>query len=102
MAGIGVEEVKTINITTTDGQKIEAGDTLVICIKGQDIVCRFVELDKGGYFVTAPLVAGTAPVKYRLNSIIKCFKVTQFVWNDQRNAEKAAQEAAQDVLQPGA
>lgn len=110
MAGIGVEEVKTVNITTTDGQKIKRGDTIVICIKGQDVVCRFVELDKSGYFVTKPLVAGTEPVKYRLNSIAKCYKVTQFVWHDHTKDENPAQEAdqdtsqgaAQEVLQPGA
>lgn len=61
MAGIGVEEVKTINITTTDRKKIKAGDTIVICIKGQDILCKFVELDKNSYFVTKPLVAGQEP-----------------------------------------
>lgn len=110
MAGIGVEEVKTVNITTTDGQKIEMGDIIVICVKGQDVVCRFVELDKNGYFVTAPLVAETGAVKYRLNSIEKCYKVTQFVWHDHTKDEKpiqevgqdAAQGAAQEVLQPGA
>lgn len=106
MAGIGIEEVKTVNITTTDGQKIEMGDIIVICVKGQDVVCRFVELDKNGYFVTAPLVAETGAVKYRLNSIAKCYKVTQFVWNDQTKGESAAEDAgadaAQDVLQPEA
>lgn len=106
MAGIGIEEVKTVNITTTDGQKIEMGDIIVICVKGQDVVCRFVELDKGGYFVTEPLVAGTGAVKYRLNSIAKCYKVTQFVWHDQTKGENADEDtgtgAAQDVLQPGA
>lgn len=56
MAGIGIEEVKTVNITTTDGQKIKKGDVLVLCIKGEDIVCRFLELDKGGYFVTEPIL----------------------------------------------
>lgn len=106
MAGIGVEEVKTVNITTTDGQKIEMGDIIVICVKGQDVVCRFVELDKNGYFVTAPLVAETGAVKYRLNSIEKCYKVTKFSWDDrkmqQEAADEAGQGAAQDALQPGA
>lgn len=108
MAGIGVEEVKTVNITTTDGQKIKAGDALVLCIKGEDILCRFIELDKGGYFVTEPILNRGEPVtvKYRLNSIAACYKVTQFTWDDrekqQEAAKEAGQDAAQDVLQPGA
>lgn len=105
MAGIGVQEVKTVNITTTDGQKIDAGDTIIICVKGQDIVCRFVELDKNSYFVTQPLVAGKEAVKYRLSSIAQCYKVTSFVWENKNNedaAQEAGADAAQDVLQPGA
>lgn len=104
MAGIGVEEVKTVNITTTDGQKINAGDALVLCIKGEDILCHFIELDKGGYFVTAPILKREEPatVKYRLNSIAACYKVTQFTWDDQEMQQEAAKDAAQDILQPGA
>lgn len=106
MAGIGIEEVRTINITTTDGQKIEPGDALVICARGQDIVCRFVEIDKGGYFVTVPFLADTKPVKYRTASISKCYKLTQFEWNDRSKYEEGMVEAAgnadQDTLQPGA
>ena len=52
MAGIGVQEIKKVEITTTDGQKIKKGELIVIGVKGQDVVCRFSELDKGGYFVT--------------------------------------------------
>lgn len=108
MAGIGVEEVKTVNITTTDGQKIKAGDALVLCIKGEDILCRFIELDKGGYFVTESILDRMEPstVKYRLNSITECYKVTAFEWSERGKQKKAATEAgqgaAQDVLQPGA
>ena len=36
MAGIGIQEVKTVEITTTDGQMIKEGDAIVICVKGQD------------------------------------------------------------------
>lgn len=95
MAGIGVEEVKTINITTTDGQKIKAGDMLVLCIKGEDILCRFIELDKGGYFVTEPILnrGDHITTKYRLNSIAACYKVTQFTWDDREMYQEAADEA---------
>lgn len=82
MAGIEVKEIKSVEITATDGQQIKARDPILICIKGQDVVCRFVELDKSGYFVTKPFVAGKEPVKYRLASITKCYKLTQLVWSD--------------------
>lgn len=106
MAGIGVEEVKTINITTTDRKKIKAGDTIVICIKGQDILCKFVELDKNSYFVTKPLVAGQEPVKYRLSSIDLCYKVKAFDVEIDKVAKEAGTDAAdhadQDALAPAA
>lgn len=50
MAGVGVKEIKNVEITTTDGKKIKQNDLIVICIKGQDIVCRFLELDKKQLF----------------------------------------------------
>lgn len=78
MAGVGVKEIKNVEITTTDGKKIKQNDLIVICIKGQDIVCRFLELDKNSYFVTKPLVAGQEPIKYRLSSIDLCYKVKAF------------------------
>ena len=110
MAGIGVKEIKSAEITTTDGRKIKKGELIVICIKGQDIVCRFVELDKNSYFVTEPLVAGKEPVKYRLSSIELCYKVKAFEIDIDEMvqeagtdaAEGAAQSAAQETLAPAA
>ncbi len=85
MAGIGIQEVTTVTITTTDRQKIEKGDSILICVKGQDVVCKFLGLDKSGYFVTQPFLSGSEPVKYRVSSIEQCFKLTSFVWVDKRN-----------------
>lgn len=108
MAGIGVQEVKSVKITTTDGLKIKEGDLIVIGIKGQDVVCRFSELDKGGYFVTFPVVVEDAePVKYRINSITYCYKVKTFEVNKKPDAaadaaEVAADHADQDTLAPAA
>lgn len=106
MAGIGVKEIKNVEITTTDGRKIKKDDIIVICIKGQDIVCRFVELDKNSYFVTMPLVAGKEPVKYRLSSIDLCYKVKAFDVEIDKVAKKAGADAAdhadQDTLAPAA
>jgi len=44
MAGIGVKEIKNVEITTTDGRKIKKDDLIVICIKGQDIICSSLSL----------------------------------------------------------
>lgn len=103
MAGIGVQEIKKVEISTTDGQKIKEGDLIVIGVKGQDVVCRFAELDKGGYFVTVPVVGGPDPVKYRVNSITFCYKVKTFQVDKKPDAaadaaEVAADHADQDTL----
>ncbi|MCM1026118.1 MAG: hypothetical protein NC432_06760 [Roseburia sp.] len=107
MAGISVREIKNVEITTTDGKKIKRDDLIVICIKGQDIVCRFIELDKNSYFVTKPLVAGQEPIKYRISSIDFCYKVKAFdVEIDGVVAKEAGADAAdhadQDTLAPAA
>ena len=107
MAGVGVKEIKNVEITTTDGKKIKQNDLIVICIKGQDIVCRFLELDKNSYFVTKPLVAGQEPIKYSLSSIDFCYKVKAFdVEIDGEVAKEAGADAAdhadQDTLAPAA
>lgn len=106
MAGIGVKEIKNVEITTTDGRKIKKDDLIVICIKGQDIICKFVELDKNSYFVTKPLVAGQEPVKYRLSSIDLCYKVKAFDVEIDKAAKEAGENAAdhadQDTLAPAA
>lgn len=103
MAGIGVQEIKKVEISTTDGQKIKEGDLIVIGVKGQDVVCRFMELDKGGYFVTVPVVGGPDPVKYRVNSITFCYKVKTFQVDKKPDADEAAADHAdQDTLAPAA
>lgn len=106
MAGIGVKEIKNVEITTTDGKKIKRNDLIVICIKGQDIVCRFLELDKNSYFVTKPLVAGQELIKYRISSIDLCYKVKAFDVEIDEKAKEAGADAAdhadQDTLAPAA
>lgn len=106
MAGIGIQEVKTVEITTTDGQMIKEGDAIVICVKGQDIVCRFAGMDKGGYIVTLPTVSGAEAIKYRPASIEKCYKVKAFEWEDLKTQQDAGAPAAdyadQDTLAPAA
>lgn len=104
MAGIGVKEIKNVEITTTDGKKISKNDLIVICIKGQNIVCRFAELDKNSYFVTLPIVGEGGPIKYRLSSIDLCYKVKAFDVEMDEKAKEAGADAAdyadQDALAP--
>lgn len=106
MAGIGVKEIKNVEITTTDGKRIKRNDLIVICIKGQDIICRFLELDKNSYFVTKPMVAGQDPVKYRVSSIALCYKVKTFDVEIDEKAKEAGADAAdhadQNALAPAA
>lgn len=106
MAGIEVTEVKSISVRTTDGVELKAGDAIVICIKGEDIVCEFVRMDGNNYFVTRPLVAGKHIVKYRPSSIEKCYRITSFTWMDRAKerlenaAAPATDYADQDTLAP--
>lgn len=120
MAGVGVQEKKIVTVTTTDGMEIERGDILCLSIKGQDIVCRFCEIDGNSYFVTTPVISdgGKKEVKYRLQSIATCFKVKSFEvfkafkvmsfegFKEDEALKEAAQDAAdhadQDTLAPAA
>lgn len=107
MAGVGVQEKKVVTVTTTDGKQINSGDVLALSIKGQDVVCRFSKLDSNSYFETFPLIAGggKTPVRYRLQSIVTCFKVKSFEVDAQEQTMKeaaaaAADHADQDTLAP--
>lgn len=107
MAGVGVQEKKIVTVTTTDGQTINSGDILALSIKGQDIVCRFSKLDNNSYFETFPLISsgGKTPVRYRLQSIVTCYKVKSFEVDAPEQALKEAAKAAadhadQDTLAP--
>lgn len=99
MAGIGVEEIKTVKVTTTDGKPLKSGDMICIRVKGQDIVCRFGELDKNSYFVTIPATGGAA-VKYRPASIERCYLVKIFKLDTEGQIEPAADGTDAGALAP--
>lgn len=104
MAGITVEEVRAVKISTTDGKELKKGDLILIGIKGQDVVGTFQEMDKAGYFVIKPVVTSLEPLRYRPASVTACFKVSSLevdVTEGLQGAAKvAAVEANADVLAP--
>lgn len=81
MAGISVEEKRTVTVRTTDGQEIVEGDMLLLRVRGQDVVCTFKGMDGRGYFMTSPATAGVAKsvVMYRPGSIDRCHKVISLI-----------------------
>ena len=49
--GILVNEVTKIKVTDSEGKTMHPGDTIIIRIDTQDIICDFVGIE-GGYFIT--------------------------------------------------
>lgn len=92
--GIRVNEIKTVEVLTTDGQTLKKGDGIVLRIKTEDIVCSFQEVNNG-YFVTETL-DGQSENKYRQGSIETCFKLKSF----EVDKQEASQEAGQDAAEP--
>lgn len=97
MAGINIKEIKTTRITTTDGKEIKPGDIILIGIKGQDVVCKFKEINASGYFVTEPVVTGLKPIQYRPASITSCFKVSSLEVDVDEGLQGAAKVAATEA-----
>ena len=72
--GIKVTETKVVEVTDSDGKVLRKGYPIMLRIKGQDIVCRFVGMSNG-YFVTETL-DGKHENKYRLGSIESCQRIS--------------------------
>lgn len=106
MAGIKVEEIRTVKINTTDGKVLKKGDLILIGIRGQDVVGIFDEIDKDGYFVIKPVVNSMKKLRYRPSSVTACFKVSSLeldVDDGLQGAAKAAAEGADaDTMAPAA
>lgn len=77
-SGIQIETRTLTTIRTTDGLQVKKGDAILLKVKDETIICNFVGLSNGGYFVTTPFDESGAEVKYRLGSIAACFKVGKF------------------------
>lgn len=96
VSGIRIETKTLTTIKTTDGMPVKKGDTILLKVRDETVLCSFVGLSGGGYFVTTPFDESGAEVKYRLGSIAACFKVeaVTFAKEKQASAESAAEEPA--------
>lgn len=77
MSSITMTEIKRLEVRDSDNNLIGRGCPIVLRIKDQDIVCRFIAIDKG-YFVTETL-DGEHENKYRLGSIEHCKRISRVV-----------------------
>lgn len=69
-----ITKKEIIDIEDSNGQEIYKGTPIMLRIKNEDIVCRFVGINTG-YFVTETL-DGAHQNKYRLGSIEKCTRIS--------------------------
>ena len=77
-SGIQVSTQTIVTISTTDGLPIRRGDLILLKIRDEDILCTFLGLNAGGYFVTESAVNPKTENKYRTGSIEACYKVAAF------------------------
>ena len=83
--GILVNEVTQIKVTDSEGNAMHPGDTIILRIDTQDILCEFVGIE-GGYFITETCEDGIRN-RYRVKSIKKS-KVIKTASNDAENKEE--------------
>lgn len=69
-----ITKTEVINITDDNGKEITHGTPIMLRIKNEDVVCRFVGI-KSGYFVTETL-DGAHENKYRTGSIESCVRIS--------------------------
>lgn len=86
-SGIQIETKTLTTIRTTDGLPVKEGDAILLKVKDETILCTFVGLSNGGYFVTNPYDGTGTEVKYRLGSIAACFKVKKFEFDNGKEEE---------------
>ena len=98
--GIQIETEVLTTVRTTDGLPVKQGDAILLKVKDETIICTFVGLSGGGYFVTQPFDESGAEVKYRLGSISACFKVKRFEFYNGGPEQVEAIEAAEDLADP--
>lgn len=97
-SGIQVSTQTIVTISTTDGLPIRRGDLILLKIRDEDILCTFLGLNAGGYFVTESAVNPKTENKYRTGSIEACYKVAAFELEGQK-AEPADAPAAEPADQ---
>ena len=70
---------------TTDGFHLNVGDSVLIKVDKQYIVTKFTGLEKG-YFATEN--SDGEKLKYRMGSIISCYKIKDFTLVGDEEEEK--------------
>ena len=83
--GIFVNEVTTIEVEDSNGQKVHPGDLIVLRIDTEDILCTFEGI-AGGYFITKTREDGIQN-RYRVKSIKKS-EVVKAASKDAENKEE--------------
>lgn len=86
MAGLTVNEVTRIEVSDSDGNAMRQGDTIVLRIDTEDILCVFEGI-KSGYFITKTREDGIEN-RYRVKSIKKSKVVKAAASQDAENKEE--------------
>jgi hypothetical protein len=71
---IAIEETKVITVKDKNGTILRKGDPVLLRIRNQDIVCRYMGIENG-YFSTETLV-GDQRNQYRQGSIEDCERIS--------------------------
>ena len=85
MAGLTVNEVTRIEVSDSEGNAMHQGDTIVLRIDTEDILCVFEGI-KSGYFITKTC-DDRIENRYRVKSIKKS-KVVKAASQDAENKEE--------------
>ena len=86
MAGLTVNEVTCIEVSDSKGNAMRQGDTIVLRIDTEDILCTFEGI-KSGYFITKTCDDGIEN-RYRVKSIKKSKVVKTAASQDAENEEE--------------
>lgn len=86
MAGLTVNEVTRIEVSDSEGKPMHQGDTIVLRIDTEDILCVFEGI-KSGYFITKTCEDGIEN-RYRVKSIKKSKVIKTAAPKDAENEEE--------------
>lgn len=86
MAGPTVNEVTRIEVSDSEGNAMRQGDTIVLRIDTEDILCVFEGI-KSGYFITKTCEDGIEN-RYRVKSIKKSKVIKTAAPKDAENEEE--------------
>lgn len=86
MAGLTVNEVTRIEVSDSEGSAMRQGDTIVLRIDTEDILCVFEGI-KSGYFITKTCEDGIEN-RYRVKSIKKSKVIKTAAPKDAENEEE--------------